>query len=73
MSVEVRSTLRTLSFLLQERWLAKRDFLNKLKNDVFTPNHALEARLENFWPTRAMERANTVFTKAQRDDGSWTR
>eukprot|EP00965_Chrysotila_dentata_P200416 6179966-Pleurochrysis_carterae.AAC.3 len=73
MSVGVRDCLRALSACQKERFIAQRGFLQQLKNDVFTPKNAWEARLENFWLTRAMERANTVFTKVQRDDGTWAR
>eukprot|EP00965_Chrysotila_dentata_P081099 2677016-Pleurochrysis_carterae.AAC.1 len=60
-----------MSSVAQEAFLAKRDFLQLLKTDVFTAKKTLEMRLENFWPTRALERANTVFCKEQLADGRW--
>eukprot|EP00965_Chrysotila_dentata_P085438 2818139-Pleurochrysis_carterae.AAC.1 len=72
MPVAVRNVLRSLSALRQEQFLAKRDLLWQLKAEVFTPRNALESRLENLWPTLAMERADATFSKVQSDDGSWT-
>eukprot|EP00965_Chrysotila_dentata_P161673 5339770-Pleurochrysis_carterae.AAC.1 len=72
MSIEVREKMRELSAFEQEAFLAKRGMLQQLLMDeVFTAKNALEARIKNVWPTRAMERADTIFSKSQRDDGFW--
>eukprot|EP00965_Chrysotila_dentata_P118718 3925686-Pleurochrysis_carterae.AAC.1 len=68
--VDVREQLRALSAMQQESYLAKRALMKQMSTDIFNPSNTLEARLENFWPTRAIERANTVFSKCQRADGS---
>eukprot|EP00965_Chrysotila_dentata_P161904 5347011-Pleurochrysis_carterae.AAC.1 len=55
----------------QERYLAKRDLVHYIRKDVFTARRTLDARLENFWPTRAIDRANRSLTKVRLDDGTW--
>eukprot|EP00965_Chrysotila_dentata_P000542 17448-Pleurochrysis_carterae.AAC.3 len=57
MSIQVRAQLRGFSFNAQEYFLAKRESKKLPKTDVFTAKKTLEMRLENFWPTRALERA----------------
>eukprot|EP00965_Chrysotila_dentata_P178358 5890626-Pleurochrysis_carterae.AAC.1 len=73
LSAEQRSTLRALSSIQQERYIAQREICRKLRSDYFTPRATLTLRLENFMPTRAIDRANTALSKKQLDDGTWRR
>eukprot|EP00965_Chrysotila_dentata_P031980 1066038-Pleurochrysis_carterae.AAC.1 len=73
LDLEQRSVLRELLSVQQERFLVSRDLCQKLRSDFFTPKAALTVRLENFLSTRAMDRANSVLSKKQLDDGTWRR
>eukprot|EP00965_Chrysotila_dentata_P047369 1571601-Pleurochrysis_carterae.AAC.2 len=72
-SVEQRAELRKLTALQQERFLAQRDLCQLLRSQHFTPKGSLSIRLDNFLPTRALDRANTVLSKVQDEDGTWRR
>eukprot|EP00965_Chrysotila_dentata_P061515 2036811-Pleurochrysis_carterae.AAC.1 len=63
LTIEQRSELRALNSVQQERFLAQRDLCRHLRTQHFTPKVALTMRLENFLPTRALERANTMLSK----------
>eukprot|EP00965_Chrysotila_dentata_P181898 6005656-Pleurochrysis_carterae.AAC.1 len=66
------TTLRRSS-ARNQRADSARDLCTHLRTNHFTPKATLTLRLENFLPTRAIDRANTLLLKVQRDDGTWQR
>eukprot|EP00965_Chrysotila_dentata_P078320 2581145-Pleurochrysis_carterae.AAC.1 len=66
-----RQTLRQLSSMQQERFLAQREVVSKLRRDYWTVQASLDIRLSNFMPVRAMEEMRLILSKRQRGDGTW--
>mmetsp|Transcript_35122 Transcript_35122/g.77283 ORF Transcript_35122/g.77283 Transcript_35122/m.77283 type:complete len:243 (-) Transcript_35122:890-1618(-) len=57
LSAQQRTQLRALPSMQQERYLAQRDLCRTLRAEFSTPKATLTVRLENFLPTRSIDRA----------------
>eukprot|EP00965_Chrysotila_dentata_P093454 3087043-Pleurochrysis_carterae.AAC.1 len=66
---ESRAVLRKLPSVQQERFIAQRDVLNKLRQEYWTVQAALDIRLSNFVPVRSMEEMRLILSKKQNEDG----
>eukprot|EP00965_Chrysotila_dentata_P024172 800970-Pleurochrysis_carterae.AAC.1 len=66
---ESRVVLRKLPSVQQERFIAQRDVLNKLQQEYWTVQAALDIRLSNFVPVRLMEEMRLILSKKQNEDG----
>eukprot|EP00965_Chrysotila_dentata_P194889 6176655-Pleurochrysis_carterae.AAC.2 len=73
LSPKQRAEFRLLTSVRQERYLAQRELCRSLRSKFFTSKASLTVRPENFMPTRAINRANTVLSKTQKADGTWRR
>ncbi len=73
MSTDERSVLRGLQSVQQERYLAQSDLVRHLRRDFFSAKAGLTVRLENFMPSRVVDKADSVLAKKQRADGTWYR
>eukprot|EP00965_Chrysotila_dentata_P007599 247576-Pleurochrysis_carterae.AAC.1 len=66
-----RVALRTLPPVRQERFIAKHDVLQKLRQELWTVQAELDIGLFNFIPVRSMEEMRLILSKKQHEDGRW--
>eukprot|EP00965_Chrysotila_dentata_P204132 6182154-Pleurochrysis_carterae.AAC.3 len=73
LSTQQRARMRELLSVQQERFLEAKALCGSLRKKHFTPTASLTVRLEKNLSSHAIDRANSVLSKSQSDDGTWRR